>query len=139
MYITRETDYAVRISTYLARSETRAGASKLSEQNGIPSRFTLKILRKLMEGGVVKSYMGAKGGYELARPASDISLLEIIELVEGTYCFSRCLNPEHRCSNPEHSCSNHSDGCCCKPHMVYEKVTKMVREELKEQTLDKLA
>lgn len=132
MYITRETDYAVRISTCLAAQKTRIGASKLSELNDIPSRFTLKILRKLMEGGIVKSYMGAKGGYELAKPASEITLLQIIETVEGTYCFSRCLHPDH-------SCSNHKERCACKPHKVYTDITNKVRKMLSEQTLDMLA
>lgn len=131
MYITRETDYAVRISVCLAQNKTRIGASRLSELNGIPSRFTLKILRKLCEARIVKSYMGAKGGYELARAAGEISLLEIIETVEGTYCFSRCLSPGH-------SCPGNRESCSCKPQRVYDGITKMVRDELAGQTLDKL-
>lgn len=85
-----------------------------------------------MEGGIVKSYMGSRGGYELALEPKDISLLQIIEMVEGTYRFSRCIDSENNC------CSQHGASSCCKPHKVYSEVTNMVREKLKEQTLDKL-
>ena len=63
MHITLETDYAVRIVYFLAQSGERVDAGRIAEETGVTLRFSLKILRKLVSGGVVMSYKGAKGGY----------------------------------------------------------------------------
>ena len=89
MHITRETDYAVRIVYCLANSDGRRDANSISKEMGVTLRFSLKILHKLTQSGIVKSYKGSKGGYELARPASEINLKQIIEATEGTYKIAR--------------------------------------------------
>ena len=66
MHITLESDYAVRIVYCLAQNGGRMEAAAIAEQTGVTLRFSLKILRKLVAGGLVKSYKGAGGGYELA-------------------------------------------------------------------------
>ena len=91
MHITLESDYAVRIVSCLARQGGRMDAKRIAEETGVTLRFSLKILRKLVTGGLVRSYKGTKGGYELARPAKDISLCDVIETVEGPYALSRCV------------------------------------------------
>ena len=97
MQITQGTDYAVRIVDVLARSQQRMDAASVSEQAQVPSRFCLKILRSLVHSGIVTSYKGAKGGYTLARPAGMITLLEVIEAVEGPYRISRCQDSQYQC------------------------------------------
>ena len=81
MHITLESDYAVRIVSRLARQGGRMDAKRIAEETGVTLRFSLKILRKLVTGGLVRSYQGTKGGYALARPAKDISLCDVIETV----------------------------------------------------------
>ena len=61
MFITLETDYAVRIVYCLARSGKRTGASEISESTGVTLRFALKILHKLVANGIVRSFKGAEG------------------------------------------------------------------------------
>ncbi len=61
-------------------------------------RFSLKILRKLVANGIVRSYKGVRGGYELARELDQISLMDVIETVEGPYVFSRCISPDGMCA-----------------------------------------
>ena len=78
MHITRETDYAIRIVYCLANTQGRKDAGTISEEMGVTLRFSLKILHKLVKCGIVKSYKGAKGGYELSRPASEINLKQVI-------------------------------------------------------------
>ena len=94
MHITLEADYGIRMMVYMARVGKRADAKTISDNADVTLRFALKILRKFAGNGIVKSFKGMQGGYELARPANQITLKEIVETVEGTYYFSRCLNPD---------------------------------------------
>ena len=102
-------------------------AKTIAENTGVTLRFALKILRKLVAAGIVKSYKGTQGGYKIAKPADEITLLEVIETMEGRYCFSRCLNEEH-------SCGDWCSGMGCKVQRVYSKITDQVREELSKVT-----
>ena len=81
MYITQETDYAIRIVYCLAKSGARRDARSISEEMCVSLRFALKILGKLAQGGLVSSFKGNRGGYELARSAKDISLKDVIDVV----------------------------------------------------------
>lgn len=91
MYITQEADYAVRIVYCLAKHGKRCDARTISEEMSVTLRFSLKILGKLSTAGIVKSFKGNRGGYELAREAVEISLKEVLSAVEGPYSMSRCL------------------------------------------------
>ncbi len=99
MRITQEADYALRIACMLEQSgEEHESASDIAERTSVSARFTLKILRKLVQGGIVRSYKGASGGYALARPANEITLRDIIELIDGPLAISRCIDDSHQCS-----------------------------------------
>ena len=89
----------MRIACMLEQSgETHESAADISERTSVSARFTLKILRKLVQGGVVRSFKGANGGYALARLASEITLRDIIELIDGPLAISRCIDSSHQCS-----------------------------------------
>lgn len=90
MHLTLEADYAVRIVDKLAIENKKIDAHTISEQTNVPLRFALKILRKLVASGAVKSYKGAHGGYMIAKDPKDITLREVIEAVEGPFMISRC-------------------------------------------------
>lgn len=99
MRITQEADYALRIACMLAQSgEDRESAADIAEQTSVSARFTLKILHKLVGGGLVRSFKGSNGGYTLALPAEQISLRDIIELIDGPLAISRCIDDSHQCS-----------------------------------------
>ena len=85
MHITLEADYAIRIVQVLAQSQKRLDAKTISEMTGVTLRFSLKILRKLVAAGIVKSFKGTQGGYEIGRALDEISLGEVIETIEGSY------------------------------------------------------
>ena len=125
MVMTLEADYAVRIMEYLTRNPGRCDARTISDHMQVPLRFCLKILRGLVTQGMVDSYKGAKGGYALARPASEITLREVIESVEGPYMLSRCQKPGYSCGHDH-----------CKLHKIYEKISEDVRSELDSYTFD---
>ena len=130
MHITLESDYAVRIVACLVSENKRIDAKTISQKNNVSLRFALKILLKLVESGIVKSYKGTQGGYELAKSPSEISLCDVIETVEGTYHFSRCLEDGYECS-----CGRSGDCCHQK---AFGQITEIVKKELKARTFDKL-
>ena len=93
MKLTQEIDYAFRIIAHLAANEGQVvGAPTIAEAMGVPSRFTLRILRKLNIAGLTKSRRGAKGGYSLNRPAESISLYDIILAIDGPIELNRCMH-----------------------------------------------
>ncbi len=101
MHITQESDNAVRIIYCLARAGKRKDARTISSEVCVSLRFSLKILGKLVSGGLVNSYKGNCGGYELAKSAKDITLLDVITSVEGPYKLAKCVgeNCEVKCSS----------------------------------------
>lgn len=123
MHMTLEADYAVRIVDCLAKNAVRMDAKTLSANTGVTLRFSLKILRKLVAEGIVKSYKGTQGGYELAKPAQEISLGEVIESVEGPITISRCVGDQSFC------CSRVSESSC-RFSKTYSEIAAEVRERL---------
>lgn len=98
MFLNNETDYAVRIVSCLAKKSERTDAASIAKETGVTQRFALKILHNLVLAGIVTSFKGNKGGYILARPAEDITLLEVIEKIYGPLTLNRC---------------RHENGCDC--------------------------
>lgn len=97
MRFTMETDYAIRIVYCLAKAEKRMDAKTIAETCGVTLRFSLKILRKLVAAGIVKSFKGTQGGYEIGRALDEISLYDVIRTVEGEYHLSRCQDEDYDC------------------------------------------
>jgi len=128
MHINLESDYAVRIVYQMRRLEGRIGAHAVAQAAGVSERFALKILGKLTAAGVVNSFKGAHGGYELARPAGEITLRQVIEAVEGPYRFSRCVGEDYDCA--------HAASCDCPFHGVFDEITRTVVEKLDAVTFD---
>lgn len=98
MKITLEADYAIRIVDYLVRLGGMAGAADISEAAVVPLRFAKNILQKLVHYGIVTSYKGVRGGYELGRPAEEISLYDVVEATQGPVILNRCLLNSYECT-----------------------------------------
>ncbi len=127
MHITLESDYAVRIVSCLAKNGGRMDARSIAEETGVTLRFSLKILRKLVTGGLVNSYKGTKGGDELGRSPSEISLCDVIEMVEGPYSLARCV------SESDYQCNRNTEACgVCNFRKVYAEISETVRQRLSE-------
>lgn len=131
MYITQETDYAVRIVHCLARAGVRRDARSISEQVNVTLRFSLKILGKLSAAGIVNSFKGNRGGYELARPAGEISLKNVLDAVEGPYVISRCIR------EGKESCNCNSYGNCAFQN-VYNRISASINQQLNDCTFEML-
>ncbi|MDE6593910.1 MAG: Rrf2 family transcriptional regulator [Oscillospiraceae bacterium] len=126
MCLTLESDYAVRIIGCLASEGKRIDAKNISEKTGVSLRFSLKILRKLVSGELVRSFKGMQGGYELAKSPDSISLFDVIECVEGEYYLNRCHEEDFVCTRD-------AKGCCAYQN-VYREINEIVTDKLKSYT-----
>ncbi len=89
--VTKLTDYATVVLSALAAEPTAVlSASELAERAGLEVPTVSKLLKPLAQAGLVEGFRGANGGYRLARPASAISLIEIVEAMEGPLGMTEC-------------------------------------------------
>jgi len=96
--LTKLTDYGILLLTHIAADEARLFASNdLSNATRIPSPTVSKVLQTLLGAGLLESIRGARGGYRLARPASEISVREIIDCFEGDIALTECNLDEGAC------------------------------------------
>jgi len=100
MQITRQADYAVRAIMYLAKqgSDKRAATSHIAEKQDIPLSFLAKIIAQLSVAGLLQTMRGARGGVALARDPDEISLLEVVEAIDGPIQLNECVNGSYQCS-----------------------------------------
>ena len=129
MRITQEADYALRIVALLASSDALTDANTIADSAGITSGFALKILRKLSLGEIVISQKGASGGYRLAKSPENITLKDVIELIDGEIAISKCLAHEHICSKQGENKS------ACKIHRIFDAINKDLVEKLENITI----
>ena len=122
MHITLEADYALRIIDTLAHSTQRMEAKSISEKTGVTLRFSMKILRKLASHGIVRSYRGAGGGYEIARPLEEVTVYAVLEVIEGPLVLNRCLLKKHVCSR--------CPGKDCPYHELFSRLSGQLKSEL---------
>src|ERR1700746_265942 len=85
MRLTRASSYAFHAFVFMAsQKQNRPVPSHLvARAEGIPERFLLKVLKPLVSARILRSVKGPNGGYRLAQPAKDVSLLDVIEAVDG--------------------------------------------------------
>lgn len=104
MQITRQADYAVRAILYLARlgPNQKAATSQIAENQEIPLSFLAKIIAQLSVAGLLQTMRGARGGVMLARAPEEISLLDVVEAIDGPITLNECVNGEYDC--PLHEC-----------------------------------
>jgi Rrf2 family protein len=93
MVFTSSTEYAIRAITHLALlpAGTLAGAREISSAESIPMPFLSKILQKLCRRKLVRSFKGLRGGYELARPAEQVTLQDLVLATNGDELEGRCV------------------------------------------------
>ena len=96
--VTKLTDYATVVLTVLAAAPDRVhSAAELAERAGLEVTTVAKLLKPLAQHGLVAGFRGAHGGYRLARDAGGISLIEIVEAMEGPLGMTQCSVHEGSC------------------------------------------
>ena len=99
MQITRQADYAVRAVLHLARSgDIRTATSVIAEEQKIPPSFLAKIISQLSIAGLLHTSRGARGGVTMARQPEEITLLEVIEAIDGPIQLNECVGDAGSCS-----------------------------------------
>ncbi len=102
--VTKLTDYAsVVLSVLAARPDDVLSAAGIADQAGLEVPTVAKVLKPLAQTGLVEAFRGVNGGYRLARNASSISLIEIVEAIEGPLGMTECSVHAGQCGI-EHSC-----------------------------------
>lgn len=93
MQITRQADYAVRAVQYLTglRPGEHTSTAQIAREQKIPATFLAKIVAQLSTAGILRATRGVHGGVMLARPANDISLLEVVEAIDGPILLNECV------------------------------------------------
>jgi Rrf2 family protein len=97
MRITAKADYAVRAAAELAAAEGEQAPMKgeeLARRQSIPKNFLENILTELRRAGIVRTRRGADGGYQLARPAAEITVADVLRAVEGPLAAVQGSRPE---------------------------------------------
>lgn len=99
MQITRQADYAIRAVLYIAKLEPnkRASTTNIAKEQQIPSSFLAKIISQLSISGLLHTSRGAKGGVMLAKPANEITLLDVVESIDGPIALNECSTAEGNC------------------------------------------
>jgi Rrf2 family protein len=100
MQITRQADYAVRAVLYLSRmgNNQRAATSTVAQEQKIPPSFLAKIISQLSIAGLLHTSRGARGGVTLAREPKEITLLEVIEAIDGPIQLNECVGDGGTCT-----------------------------------------
>jgi len=103
MQITRQADYAVRAVFYLASlgAGQKAATRKIAEVQHIPPSFLAKIISQLSVAGLLYTSRGARGGVSLAKPPEEITLLEVVEAIDGPIQLNECVVDDSACSFSE--------------------------------------
>jgi Rrf2 family transcriptional regulator, iron-sulfur cluster assembly transcription factor len=129
--LTRRGDYAVRAMIALAAPDgpPLRSVPRIAERMGIPRRFLPQVMRDLVVAGLVESETGRTGGYRLARPATDITLLEVVEASEGDTRRLTCVLRGGPCGR---------DGYCA-VHATFAGVQDAVLAQLGQVTLASVA
>jgi Rrf2 family protein len=130
--LTRRGDYAVRAMLALASPDDGTGngngwqsASRIAAEMAIPERFLPRVLRELVRAGLIEARTGRTGGYRLARPAAEVSLLDVIDAIEPPDDVPRCVLRGIPCG---------TDGRC-RVHDAFEQARLAHRARLAEASL----
>lgn len=99
MQVSRTLDYAVRSLIYMGnRSIDKFSMKEISEAQHVPQNYLAKIMRRLVERGLVRSMVGPKGGYFLRKAPKDINLKDVYVAVEGEIRVIDCMDNDSVCA-----------------------------------------
>lgn len=131
MQLTKAADYAVRIMIHLATLPPgdRTNRAALAQAGEIPEHFVGKILQTLSKAGLIASHRGVNGGFALAVPADRVSVLDVMEAVEGPTQLNACVTHGMGCNRKS----------WCPAHIVWVEAQEAMTAVLRRATIEKLA
>jgi Rrf2 family protein len=104
LQLTRRADYAIRAMLAVGRHDGREplSASRIADEMAIPARFLPQVMSDLVRAGLVEAKPGRRGGYRLAAPAAEISVLGIVTAIEGDNRSTECVLRGGPCGRDGH-------------------------------------
>jgi Rrf2 family protein len=129
--IGRQTDYASRILLHLAclGENRQVPVKEIAAKRLLPPAYVRRIVARLAGAGLLRTARGAGGGVRLARPASEISMLDVVRVFEGGIVLNRCVDDPQACPLTED----------CPVHISWNSATKQVESYLDSVRFDQLA
>lgn len=128
--ISKLTDYATVILACLAmRHERLCTATEIAEVTHLSLATVSKLLKKLHNGGLVASSRGSRGGYQLAKPAAQITAAQILDALEGPFALTECSGEHSACGIASTCRTGHS----------WQRVNAAIRRALNDISLSQLA
>lgn len=130
MEISRRADYGVRVIIHLASlpDNQRASTQEIAAGQSVPAPFLSKIISQLSLAGLLVTHRGAGGGVALAQSPAKISLLQVIEALEGPIRLNRCLAEPHACPRDQQ----------CPVHHIWQRAQNQLTSLLESTTFDTL-
>jgi Rrf2 family protein len=131
MIFSSSTEYAIRGLSELAGRKTEGPVmlDDLVAGTDLPRDFLAKVFQKLVHGGVLRSAKGRGGGFTLARPAHEITLMHVVEAIDGPQVLDRCVVGLEKCN----------DQMPCPQHDLYRPIRQRLRDYMNTTTLADLA
>ena len=128
MKISRASAYALHALMYMVRHATNLPVigETIAKAEGIPPQYLAKILQRLVKTGFVRRAKGKSGGYTFARSPEEISLLELLETIEGGPLFDDCFMKHCECDGTPENCRILS---------IWASTTRQIKELLEETTV----
>jgi len=131
MQLTRAADYAVRVMIHLATlpAGTRLNRDNLATASEVPTHFLSKVLQVLVRARLIVAHRGPSGGFALAIPAEQVSVLRVVEAVEGPIVLNACMTNGLGCSRQG----------WCPAHLVWLEAQAALTQVLKNASIGRLA
>ncbi len=131
MQLTRAADYAVRVMVHLAGlpPATRPSRAALAEAAEVPEQFLSKVVQALSRARLISSHRGTAGGFELSANPTEVTLLDVMEAIEGPTRLNTCLFPGHGCERQS----------WCAAHLVWADAQRAMLAVLRRATIAQLA
>jgi Rrf2 family protein len=135
MQLTRAADYGVRAMVHLAGLPAggRAGIAELAKAGEVSPAFLTKVLKRLTDAGLIVSHRGPNAGFTLTAPAGEVSLLDVVEAIEGPLRLNLCTGV---CATPVNACHRQT---WCAVSSVWMYAQAKLREALVQASLESLA
>jgi Rrf2 family protein len=139
-HLTSSVEYGLHCLLWLVHAGERQPSSRdLAELQGLSPTFVAKIFPKLEKAGIVTANAGVQGGYRLARPADQITVLAVVDAIEGSKPLFDCQEIRGRCAVFGGHAPRWATNGVCAIHAVMLRAEKAMRDALAEETLADLA
>ncbi|CAM2153465.1 Transcriptional regulator [Pararobbsia alpina] len=137
-HISTGVEYALHCMIYLADTGAgvrEASARDLAELQGVPVEYVAKLFTKLHRAGLVVATEGARGGFTLARAPREISVLDVVDAVDGEKALFECREIRSRCAIFEDAPPPWATNGVCSIHAVMQSAERRMRESLADHSL----